>query len=126
MDEFYNDFKDNFNSYKEVNEDAFNIMIASIDFQQFKQQMIKQKVQEPERFDEKLTKDYGKDGSHKYFDLAAEDFNDPKLNWTKILNLKKEGYSATVHRRPLEGDTKGCNMIRAEIRYTDAKVDWYS
>ena len=88
--------------------------------------MVKQKVTEPEQYDQKLTQDYGKQGSHKYFDLASEDFNDPKLNWTKILELKKDGYSAVVHRRPLEGDTKGCNMMKAELKYSDAKIDWYN
>ena len=41
MDEFYKDFTLNFINYKSINEDAFNIMIASIDFQQFKDQMLK-------------------------------------------------------------------------------------
>ena len=32
MDEFYADFKENFNKYKSLNEDVFTIMIASLDF----------------------------------------------------------------------------------------------
>jgi hypothetical protein len=58
--------------------------------------------------------------------LAQEDFKDPKLKWTKVVELDKDGYSAVVHRRPLEGDSKGCNMIRADLKFKDAKVDWYN
>ena len=31
-----------------------------------------------------------------------------------------------MHRRPLEGDTKGCNMIRSDIKYKNVKLDWYN
>lgn len=48
--------------------------------------MLKSKVMEPEVSD-KITQNYGKEGSSKYYDLAAEDFNDPKLKWTKVLEL---------------------------------------
>ena len=126
MEIFYLDFKENFNNYKAINEDAFSIMIASVDFQQFKEQMLKSKVIEEDKSESK-TQDYGKIGSNKYFDLASEDYKDPKKKWTKVVSLNKEkdGYSATVHRRPLEGNFKGCNMIRADLKYKNAKVDWY-
>jgi hypothetical protein len=42
------------------------------------------------------------------------------------VELKKDSFSAIVHRRPLEGDTKGCNMIRADVKYKNAKIDWYN
>ena len=88
--------------------------------------MIKNKVVD-EGITEVKTQDYGKVGSKKYFDLAQEDFNNPKLKWTKVtvLNKEKDGYSGTVHRRPLEGDTKGCNIMRADIKYKNVKIDWY-
>jgi hypothetical protein len=38
---FYTDFAENFESYKSINEDAYEIMCASIDFKKFKDQMLK-------------------------------------------------------------------------------------
>jgi hypothetical protein len=38
---FYTDFSENFESYKTINEDAYEIMTASIDFKKFKDQMLK-------------------------------------------------------------------------------------
>ena len=37
MEIFYSDFKENFKAYQAINEDAFSIMIASLDFVQFKE-----------------------------------------------------------------------------------------
>ena len=49
------------------------------------------------------------------------------MKWTKVLTLDKwkKGYSAVVHRRPLEGDSKGINMIRIDIKYANTKKEWY-
>ena len=44
MNSFYTDFAENFENYKSVNEDAYEIMCASIDFNKFKDQMLKFKV----------------------------------------------------------------------------------
>ena len=44
VNNFYKDFIDNFDSYKELNEDAYTIMCASIDFVKFKDQMLKFKL----------------------------------------------------------------------------------
>ena len=41
INSFYQDFSENFESYKSVNEDAYEIMTASIDFKKFKDQMLK-------------------------------------------------------------------------------------
>lgn len=37
MDEFFKDFMENFKLYLEINEDAYNVMSASIDFSKFKE-----------------------------------------------------------------------------------------
>ena len=59
-------------------------------------------------------------------ELAAEDFNDPKLKWTKVIDMKneKDGFTGYAFRRPLETGSSA-TMMMTEMRYMGIKKEWF-
>ena len=100
---FYEDFGANYESYKGKNDDAFDIMNASIDFAQFKKQMLEFKkgiTNTAEADQQKLdTNASGQD----FFKLMKEDYNDAKLNWSKVCTINQPTYTGEAMRRPIPG-----------------------
>ena len=102
---FYTDFSENFENYKSINEDAYEIMTASIDFKKFKDQMLKFKtgVKDEDKSDQK-THNFIAMGVDRYLELAKEDFKDQSLGWSKVCEMSKpdEGYEMLLYKRPIE------------------------
>lgn len=117
------DFAENFESYKSLHEDAYTVMCASIDFSKFKDQMLKFKlVNQTEEVKDIKGNNFGVEGGDKFWQLAAEDFNDPNLNWSKVIDMKheKDGYSGYAWRRPLTTGS-ATSMMMTEMRYIGVK-----
>jgi hypothetical protein len=52
LEAFYADFQANYKSYLDINENAYEVMIASLDFPKFKEQMLKFNVTNQEKVDQ--------------------------------------------------------------------------
>lgn len=73
------DFAENFDTYKPLHEDAYIVMCGSIDFKKFKEEMLKFKKTSSADGTQEKKQNFGASGTDKFLELAAEDFNDPKL-----------------------------------------------
>lgn len=87
INSFYLDFKENYDSYKGSNDEAFAVMNASIDFAKFKQQMLdyKRGVSDVDKKDQEKLNTEG-DGLE-FFTLMKEDFKDSKSGWNKVVDV---------------------------------------
>ena len=123
---FYMDFAENFDSYKTLHDDAYTVMCGSIDFKKFKEEMLKFKKSTTIDTSQDQKQNFGASGADKFFELAAEDFNDPKLKWSKVVEMKndKDGFSGYAYRRPLETGS-AATMIMSEMRYIGVKKERY-
>ena len=120
------DFAENFESYKSINEDAYSIMCASIDFSKFKDQILKFKLSAKPDDSDNVKQNFGATGADKFFELASEDFSDPKLKWAKVIDMKyeKDGFSGFAYRRPLNNGSSA-SMMMTEMRYLNCKKEWF-
>lgn len=59
-----------------------------------------------------------------YHHLIKEDINDPKYQWSKLVELKNDqlGYAGTVYKRP-KGDGAGRFIIRFDVHIKNATGD---
>ena len=65
----------------------------------------------------------GDEGSQKYFELSKEKFDDPSSKWTKITDLfSKDKYKAVIHRRPIEGDSRGGSMLKMDMVFYKTSI----
>ena len=88
---FYEDFKNNYSMFEEMDSQAFDVIVACIDFEKFKAQMLKYKA------DFKLAKEQSSnnketssgpnieydDNQKQYERYIGEDLSDPALQWKK-------------------------------------------
>jgi hypothetical protein len=110
----------------EINENAYEVMKASLDFPHFKEQMLKFMVEDQEKPDQNKLQ-VESDDSNKYFELAKEKFDDPSSKWTKILDLKPKDnkFVAVGYRRPIDGDARGGSMLKMDMNFRKTTIKEY-
>jgi hypothetical protein len=75
---------------------------------------------------ENTKQNFGASGADKFFELAAEDFNDPNLQWSKVTDMgsEKDGFVGYAWRRPLSTGS-AASMMMTEMRYHGVKKEWF-
>lgn len=126
LEAFYDHFAQNFKEYLDINENAYEVMKASLDFPHFKEQMLKFMVEDQQKPDQNKMQ-VESDDSNKYFELAKEKFDDPSSKWTKILDLnpKDNKFVAKAYRRPIDGDARGGSMLKMDMNFRKTTIKEY-
>jgi hypothetical protein len=95
IDTFYEGFKNNMNTYEQMNRDAVDILFGFLDFDKFKKNILsyKDSIRSDQTTPTQSTED-SSDGETsgnsvlKLFDLLKEDPNDKAFGWKKSLEMK--------------------------------------
>jgi hypothetical protein len=123
---FYSTFKDNLHKYEKLNPEVVDSLFAFIDFEKFKKNILMSKNFLDENYDRGNRTDLEKvsdisQNEALFNQLIKEDVNDPKYGWYKSLEQKdKDGYSAVVHQRPVEGKTLNvarCQSVTKNVKF---------
>ena len=128
ISQFYADFKADFKTYKTKNPDAYEILLSSIDFVKFKEQMLKFSKGSVDVEQEDIEPAVGKLGEDLFWDFYREDLKDPKNQWRKALNLDfaKHGFSGVVHQKPSPFPGTAVDLLRMDLRFKNvSKQDWF-
>lgn len=124
---FYDDFKADFQSYKETNPDAYEILKCQIDFQYIKDQMIKYKQGAVNtNSDSGLLTD--RDGAELFWELFKEDISDPAMKWRKSMDVgsPKDGYTGIVYQKPSPFPGASIDLLRGEMCFTNCTREmWF-
>ena len=123
---FYKAFPDNFRVFEEQNEEAFNILGATLDFEKFKAQMTHFKTGVVD--DIKTVKTFDKE-VYSFDNLIKEPLTGKDCPWKKVVTKEwdhengVDGWSITVHQRPKEDDS-GLLLIRMDVIYKNCQKEW--
>ena len=121
-EEFYKTFKDNLQTYEAINSDTLDTLYGFIDFDKFKDKMIKFKEtadKDTKQGADVTTQNVGVSSlelndASTIDELLKEDIKDKKVGWALKLDMKeKNGISCVMHTRPMVG--KGTKLMRSEI-----------
>ena len=127
IDQFYEDFPNEYKEFEKTNQDAVDTLYAAIDFSKFKEQMLKFKGGikdlKPEE-QTKLTDDF-KVSSLNFDQLAAEPLDDPAYKWQKVVSLDKPQYHGEVWARPRGDKTAGVSILRMNLVFKNVKKEWH-
>ena len=132
VEAFYKAFQSDLASFEAEDSNAFEIMQSMIDFQKFKQQMLKfkQGLQNDTNLGAQKEAEVnetgmciGEDDLGRFKDLMAEDLTDTKvLKWKKSVDAKKtKNYQFTMWQRPT-GEGK-LALMRIDSLYKDINID---
>ena len=105
--DFYNDFSHNSDQFRGMNEDAYELVCGTTDFQAFKDRMLLYKrsndiiSDKNKQIDNSIGSHIG--GAKTYNELAAEDPDDPQFQWMRLAQFDAPKVCATIHRKHLGG-----------------------
>jgi hypothetical protein len=124
---FYSTFKDNMGKYEKLNPEVMDTLFSFIDFEKFKKNILISKNFLNENYSKEDRTELEKvsdisENEALFNKLIMEDVNDPKHGWYKSLEQKdKDGYSAVIHQRPVEGKT--LNVARNQSILKNMKME---
>lgn len=127
IDQFYEDFPNNYKEYEKTNQDAVDTLYAAIDFSKFKEQMIKFKggIQDQAPEDQSKMSDDFKVSGLNFDTIDAEPLDDPAYKWQKICSFEKPEYKGEVWARPRTDRGVGVSLIRMNAVMKNVKKEWH-
>jgi len=118
---FYDTFKDNLQRYEEENHDGLDCLFGFLDFDKFKTYVLKLKAGKfeytPKELEEGTDQMLMKDTSS-FEEYLAEDVNNKKLGWKKILTIKEKKnilVSGILHQRKMQGSK--IDLMRSDLTF---------
>ena len=123
VDDFYKTFKDNYSHYKEINYDAVDILKNAIDFESFKQTMLRFKKGVINEQTDPTKANLGDEGQEKFWKLFNEGTEAPWRKTLSMLHKDKGGYDLELFQKP-STDTP-IDTLRVHMTFKDTKMETF-